>query len=119
MCSSDLIKVGNLDAKRDFTHVKDVVRAYRLIGEKGISGEIYNVGSGKVYSGQEILDRLLSKSKCNITVERDPLKLRISDAPVIQCDNRKLVAQTGWKPQHDLDKILQDTLDYYREKDAK
>jgi len=111
------IKVGNLQAKRDFTHVKDIVNAYRLIGEKGVAGGIYNVGSGTVCSVQEILDRLLKMAKVSVKVEQDPSKLRISDTQVLQCDNRKLVMHTGWKATHGLDEIIKDTLNYYREKD--
>lgn len=110
------LKVGNLSAKRDFTHVRDVVRAYRLIAEKGRPGEVYNVGSGAVHSAQEILDRLCTMAKRQIPVEQDAQKMRPSDTPVICCDHSKLTAHTGWEPVFGLDAILSDTLSYYREK---
>ena len=108
------LRVGNLTAKRDFTHVRDVVRAYRLIAEKGQSGEVYNVGSGKAYSAQEILDRLCAMAACPIPVEQDATKMRPSDTPVICCDHSKLTAHTGWEPQFGMQDILADTLAYYR-----
>ena len=108
------LKVGNLTSRRDFTHVRDVVRAYRLIGERGQAGEVYNVGSGVTYSAQEILDKLCSLAQCRIAVEQDPAKMRPSDTPVICCDHSKLTAHTGWQPQESLDVMLQETLEYYR-----
>lgn len=110
------LKVGNLTSRRDFTHVKDVVRAYRLIGEKGLPGEVYNVGSGKTYSAQEILDKLLTMAVCPIPVEQDPARLRPSDTPVICCDHSKLSRDTGWEPEIPLEQILSDSLLEWREK---
>lgn len=108
------LKVGNLDSWRDFTHVRDVARAYRLIAEKGKSGEVYNVGSGTTYSTKEILDRLRDMAKCPIPVEQDPAKMRPSDTPVICCDHRKLTGDTGWEPEIPLDMILGETLEWLR-----
>lgn len=110
------LRVGNLTARRDFTHVRDVVRAYRLIAEKGRSGEVYNVGSGTAYSAQEILDRLVAMADCPVPVEQDPAKMRPSDTPVICCDHSKLTAHTGWEPETPLDVILSETVEYYRER---
>lgn len=109
------LRVGNLEAKRDFTHVRDVVRAYRLIAEKGRPGEVYNVGSGTAYSAREILDRLRAMASCPIPVEQDPAKLRPSDTPVICCDHGKLTEDTGWEPELSLDVILRDVLEEWRE----
>ena len=109
------VLVGNLSTQRDFTHVKDVVRAYRLIAEKGKSGEIYNVGSGEANSAQEILNRLVAMARCPIPVRQDPSRMRPSDTPVIRCDRSKLTRETGWEPQYTLDDILKDTLAFYRE----
>jgi len=106
--------VGNLTSRRDFTHVKDVVRAYRLIAEKGRPGEVYNVGSGTTWSAQEILDRMIAMAKCPIPVRQDPARMRPSDTPVICCDHGKLTRDTGWTPEITLDTILQDTIAYYR-----
>lgn len=110
------LRVGNLTARRDFTHVRDVVRAYRLIAEQGQAGEVYNVGSGITYSAQEILDKLCDLARCPISVEQDPAKLRPSDTPVICCDHGKLTAHTGWEPTISMDEILQEVMTYWREK---
>ena len=110
------LKVGNLTSRRDFTHVKDVVRAYRLIAEKGKTGEVYNVGSGVTHSAQEILDKLISMARCPVRVEQDPARMRPSDTPVICCDNRKLMQDTNWKARYTLDDILEDVLEFYRMK---
>jgi len=106
--------VGNLSARRDFTHVKDVVRAYRLIAEKGKPGEVYNVGSGRTWSAQEVLNRLIEMAECPIPVRQDPSRMRPSDTPVICCDHSRLTADTGWEPELPLEDILSDTLTYYR-----
>lgn len=111
---ADCLKVGNLTARRDFTHVKDVVRAYRLIAEKGISGEVYNVGSGITYSAQEILDKLCEMAKCPVCVEQDPNRMRPSDTPVICCNNSKLKRDTGWYFEQTVEHILRDTIDFFR-----
>lgn len=113
---ADAVSVGNLESKRDFTHVKDIVKAYRLIAEKGRAGEIYNVGSGKTYSAGEVLDRLIGMAKCPVPVRQDPARMRPSDTPVVCCDNSKIRNDTGWEPQLTIDDILRDTLDYYRSK---
>lgn len=111
---ADAVNVGNLTSRRDFTHVKDIVRAYRLIAEKGKAGEIYNVGSGKTYSAQDVLDRLIGMAKCPVTVRQDPARMRPSDTPVVCCDNSKIRNDTGWEPEIGLDEILKDTIEYYR-----
>ena len=110
----DKLFVGNLEAQRDFTHVKDVVAAYRLIAEKGKIGEVYNVGSGSIHSANDILNRLLSMASCPIIVEQHPDKMRPSDTPVMRCDNTKLVTDTGWSKTLDIDDMLKDSLEYYR-----
>lgn len=108
------MKVGNLEAKRDFTDVRDVARAYSLLIEKGNGGDVYNVGSGKSYKISEILDKLLSFSKKDIKVEKDPQLLRPIDVPELVCDNTKIKEKTGWKPEIPIEKTLSDTLDYWR-----
>lgn len=90
------MRVGNLTAARDFTDVRDVVRAYSLLIEHGKSGEVYNVGSGRAIVIQEILDRIIAHSGKEITVEVDPAKLRPVEVPVIRADISKLQADTGW-----------------------
>lgn len=108
------LSVGNLNAQRDFTHVKDVVRAYRLLAETGRSGEVYNIGSQTVYSAQEILDRLLAMATREIPVRQDPAKMRPSDTPVICCDHGKLTRDTGWMPEIKMDEILAEVLQEWR-----
>ena len=112
---ADAVSVGNLTSKRDFTHVKDIVRAYRLIAEKGRPGEVYNVGSGVTYSAGEVLDRLIGMAKVPVPVKQDPARMRPSDTPVICCDHGKITADTGWEAEMSLDDILRETLNYYRE----
>jgi GDP-4-dehydro-6-deoxy-D-mannose reductase len=113
---SEAVSVGNLASKRDFTHVKDIVRAYRLIAERGTPGEVYNVGSGKTYSAGDVLDKMIALARCPIPVRPDPARMRPSDTPVICCDNGKLRNDTGWEPEHSLEEILEDTLEYYRKR---
>ena len=108
------LSVGNLAARRDFTHVRDIVRAYRLIAEKGAPGEVYNVGSGVTWSAGEILDRLIALAKVPVPVRQDPARMRPSDSPVICCDHAKLTRDTGWEPELPLDRILTDTLEWFR-----
>lgn len=109
-----IIKVGNLSAKRDFTDVRDVVRAYSMLIQNGKSGEIYNVGSGKAISIQDILDLILSCSSAKIKVEVDPEKLRPVDVPIIEADITKLQKCTGWEPEIVLKNTILDTLKYWR-----
>lgn len=106
--------VGNLSAKRDFTDVRDVVRAYALLVKFGVSGETYNVGSGAAISIQEILDTILSLSKVKIDVKVDPNKIRPVDVPIIEANIQKIYNCTGWEPQIKLAETLQQTLDYWR-----
>ncbi len=106
--------VGNLEAKRDFTDVRDVVKAYLLAVEKCNRGEVYNICSGNVYSIQEVLDKLLSMSELNIEVEQDESKMRPSDIPVLQGDNSKFREKTGWSPEIGIEDTLKDVLNYWR-----
>lgn len=108
--------VGNLDAKRDFTDVRDVVRAYALLAKSGKAGETYNVGSGHAYVIREILDLIISLSNVAIKVETDMNKIRPVDVPIIEADISKLYQATGWKPLIPLHQTIQETLDYWRER---
>lgn len=112
----EVIYVGNLEAKRDFTDVRDIVRGYWLSLEKGEEGEVYNIGSGKNYSMKEVLDMLLSLSRVNVRVEIDPERLRPSDVPILLSDSSKFVSISGWEPQIPFKQSLEDLLDYWREK---
>ncbi len=111
-----VIKVGNLAAKRDFTDVRDVARAYRLLMQKGQMGEVYNIASGKAVAISTLLDMLIKQSKVSIAIEQDPTKLRPSDTPVLVGNASKLQQATGWTPAIPLEKTLKDILDYWREK---
>ena len=108
------IKVGNLSAKRDFTDVRDVVRAYSLLLEKGKSGEVYNVGSGTATSLQDILDNLLSLTPVHIDVKQDPDRMRPVDVPIIVADISKLKHATGWAPKYTITATLKDIIEYWR-----
>jgi GDP-4-dehydro-6-deoxy-D-mannose reductase len=111
-----VIHVGNLEAKRDFTDVRDIVRAYWLAAEKGEDGEVYNVGTGKAMAMKEMLDILLSLSKAKVKIKVDPERLRPSDVPILQSDCSKFVRLTGWKPQIPLEQTFKDLLNYWRER---
>lgn len=109
-----VIKVGNLSAKRDFTDVRDVVRAYALIMQEGKSGETYNVGSGKAIAIEDILKIILSMSDAKICVEIDKSKLRPVDVPIIEADITKLRETTEWQKQIHIEDTIADTLNYWR-----
>lgn len=111
-----VMKVGNLAAKRDFTDVRDVVKAYVALIQKGESGETYNVGSGNAKEIRQILDLIISMSDKEIRVEIDPNKIRPVDVPIIEADITKLNELTGWKPEISLEQTVRETLDYWRAK---
>lgn len=113
--SEPVLRVGNLQAVRDFTDVRDVVRAYWLAALQGEAGQVYNVGSGVGFPIQWILDTLLALSCVQIRVEEDAARLRPSDVPVSICDNRRLIAATGWRPEIDLRQTLGEILNYWRQ----
>lgn len=122
-----VIKVGNLEARRDFTDARDVVRAYRLLMESGVYGEacpaaerergvcgVYNVASGRAVSIQHILDKLLELSEVEVEVEQDPKLMRPTDIPVLVGDSAKLRELTGWRPTISLDRSLKDVIGWWR-----
>jgi GDP-4-dehydro-6-deoxy-D-mannose reductase len=109
-----ILRVGNLETKRDFTNVKDMVRAYVLAIEKGKYGDAYNIGSGISYEISDILNRLISMSSLKIKIEKNEALSRPSDNPNLICDASKFVELTGWKPQISIETTLKDTLDYWR-----
>ena len=106
--------VGNLKAMRDFTDVRDVVRAYALLIEKGVPGETYNVGCGHAVAIQDILNLIISKSTANVQVEIDPNKIRPVDVPIIEADISKIRDTAHWEPTIPLEQTIQETLDYWR-----
>ncbi len=109
-----VLRVGNLDARRDFTDVRDVVRAYWLLAQKGTPGEVYNIGSGRSLAVSSLLERLLALSPAKIDVQVDPARLRPSDIPDLVCDFSKIEAEVGWRPTIPLERTLRDLLDYWR-----
>lgn len=109
-----VIFVGNLEAERDFTDVRDVVRAYLLLVRRGQPGEAYNVCSGRGYSIQYLLDTLLSYSTASIEVRQDPARMRPSDVPRRVGDATRLRSHTGWTPQIPFEQSLLDTLNDWR-----
>ena len=109
-----VVNVGNLDAKRDFSDVRDMVRAYWLALEKCEPGDVYNICTGRSWTIRELLDILLSMTQTKIEVRQDPARLRPSDVPVLLGDNSKFVKATGWKPTIPFEQTLRDMLDYWR-----
>ncbi len=109
-----IIRVGNLSAKRDFTDVRDVVKAYVRLIQFGKPGETYNVGRGKAVRISEILDIILRHSDAEIAVEVDKARLRPVDVPVIEPDTQKIYAATGWEAQYTLEESIADILEYWR-----
>lgn len=110
-----VVKHGNLESKRDFTDVRDMVKAYILLMEKGEAGQAYNIGSGKSTKIADALAILLSMAKVAIRDEDDPERMRPSDVPDLYSDNTKMHSLTGWKPEIPLEKSLEDILNYWRE----
>lgn len=108
-----VIHVGNLAAKRDFSDVRDIVRAYRMILESDNDSVIYNVGSGKAYSLQEMLDYIVGLSKQKIEVEVDKERFRPIDTPLVVCDHSKIEKDLGWKPEYSILDTLKEIFQYY------
>lgn len=108
------IKVGNLEAQRDITDVRDVIRAYVLLMELGEPGQVYNVGSDKAVSIREILDILVGLSRVKITVEVDSARFRRADMAILVGDSRRLRTTTGWRPDYSLKQTLVDILEDWR-----
>jgi len=111
-----VVYVGNLEAVRDFTDVRDTVRAYYLVLTKGKPGEVYNICTGKGYKIKEILDILLSLTKVKVEVKVDPKRLRPSDVTLLLGDPTKIKNELGWEPKIPIEKTLKDLLDYWRER---
>jgi GDP-4-dehydro-6-deoxy-D-mannose reductase len=110
-----VLRVGSLTPRRDLTDVRDVVRAYRLLVERGTPGGVYQVCSGVAVAVQEIADRLLAIAGTDAVIELDPELVRPVDVPVLVGDPDRLHAATGWEPGYELDETLTDTLNWWRE----
>lgn len=108
------IQVGNLDAKRDFTDVRDTVRAYRALADRGVSGRVYNVCSGRARAIGDVLDGLIALARVKVTVQVDPSRIRPSDTPLVLGDPSRIDSEIGWAPRVPFEKTLSDLLDYWR-----
>lgn len=109
-----VIRVGDLDIQRDFTDVRDSVRAYILLMQKGRRGEVYNICRGEAIALRQILEVFLASTLKEVRVEQDPARLRKTDIPVLVGDNQKIKAETGWEPRIPLDHTLLELLDHWR-----
>jgi GDP-4-dehydro-6-deoxy-D-mannose reductase len=110
------ISVGNLDAQRDLTDVRDTVRAYRMILERGIPGRPYNVCSGRAVTIRHLLDLLIARARCPVTVKIDPARYRPNDNPILLGDPSRLRDELGWTPDIPLERTVDDLLEYWRGK---
>ncbi|MBU4240963.1 MAG: GDP-mannose 4,6-dehydratase [Actinobacteria bacterium] len=111
-----VLKVGNLEARRDFTDVRDMVVGYWMALEKGEPGEVYNLGSGKDITIQRLLDMLLELTPAEIEVRQDPERMRPSDVMILLADISKFSDLTGWEAEIPFEKTLEDLLAYWRER---
>jgi GDP-4-dehydro-6-deoxy-D-mannose reductase len=109
------LEVGNLVTRRDFSDVRDVVRAYALLVTHGEPGQVYNIGSGESHAVQEVLDTLLAMSQVPIEVQPDPAKMRPSDVPEMVCDVSRIRERTGWQTTIPFEQSLRDIMAYWRE----
>ncbi len=110
-----IIKVGNLTARRDFTDIRDIVKAYVLLIQNGHAGEIYNVGSGRAIALDEILDTILKHAQEEVTITVDRDKLRPIDIPVIEADITKLKNNINWHPEYSIEATIVEMLEYLRQ----
>ena len=110
------VQVGNLAASRDFTDVRDVVRAYRLLATNGVAGEAYNVCSGRAISIAALAAQMAGLLSCEVRFVQDPDLFRPVEVPVLVGDASKLVAATAWQPTIELATTLSDVLTYWRER---
>jgi GDP-4-dehydro-6-deoxy-D-mannose reductase len=110
-----VIRVGNIEAIRDFTDVRDMVRAYWLAVTKARPGEVYNIATGSGIRIREMLERLIALANVEVKIEVDPDRLRPSDVEILIGDASKFKADTGWEPRIPFEQTLNDLLDYWRQ----
>lgn len=110
-----VIYVGNLEAQRDYTDVRDMVRAYLLSVDTCDPGDVYNIATGEAIKIADVLNMLLSKSKVNVDIKQDPARMRPSDVPILIGDSTKFREKTGWEPEIPFEKTAEDLLNYWRE----
>jgi len=113
------VVVGNLDARRDLSDVRDIVRGYYLAVSQGEPGEVYNLGAERSYPIRQLLEHLIALSKVKPTIEFDSARLRPSDMPDVVADCTKFRARTGWRAEIPLERTLLDILDYWRQSTRK
>jgi GDP-4-dehydro-6-deoxy-D-mannose reductase len=111
-----VLNVGNLDAQRDFSDVRDVVKAYWLALERCEPGDVYNIGSGRAWRIADVADMLIGMAKVPIEIRPDPARMRPSDVLVLQADTTKFRETTGWEPSIPFEQTLWDTLEYWRDR---
>ncbi len=109
-----VLRVGNLESRRDFCDVRDIARAYVLAVTQAAPGEVYNIGSGTSVSMSQILDQLLTRSGVEVRVEIDPERVTPAGVPELRADPAKFRHATGWTPRIPLEQTLSDVLDYWR-----
>jgi len=109
-----VLSLGDTTVRRDWSDVRDVARGYWLALEKGQPGEVYNIGSGKARSVAELVELLRSLTQVKIEVRQDPARLRPSDVPLLQANDAKFRAATGWEPQIPFEQTIRDVLDFWR-----
>jgi GDP-4-dehydro-6-deoxy-D-mannose reductase len=110
-----VLRVGNLESRRDITDVRDVVRAYRLLLAKGRPRRAYNVCSGTAHRVSDLMEGLVRLSRLRIAIEVDPQRLRPSDNPVVLGDRTRILEEVGWAPQIPIERTLADLLDHWRQ----
>jgi GDP-4-dehydro-6-deoxy-D-mannose reductase len=108
------LRVGNLDAQRDITDVRDTARAYEMLGHHGVAGRIYNVCAGTSYRVGDLLERLLQRARARVTVTMDPDRMRPGDNPVVLGDRTRIEGEIGWRPEIPIEQTLDDLLDWWR-----
>jgi GDP-4-dehydro-6-deoxy-D-mannose reductase len=109
-----VIRVGNLEARRDFSDVRDIVRAYVSLITAGEPGEVYNAGAGESHAIQEVLDTLLAMSETTIEIQEDPARMRPSEVPEVVCDPSRIRQKIGWETEIPFEQSLKDVLAYWR-----
>lgn len=111
-----VIYVGNLEAQRDYTDVRDMVRAYLLAVQKCDPGEVYNIATGHAIKIEDVLKMMLAMSTVKVEIKQDPARMRPSDVPILIGDNKKFQEKTGWKAEIPFEKTAADLLNYWRER---
>lgn len=113
--AAPVVSVGNLEARRDLTDVRDTVRAYRMLMARGAPGRPYNVCSGTAHRMGDVLDALIALARAPVEIRRDPARARPGDHPVLLGDRSRITGELGWEPRRPLPETLSDLLDYWRE----